>query len=966
MPDNTIQASFNSGEWSPYLYSRVDMAKYRSGATLLRNFFVDYRGGATARAGTEHIFQCYKSATTVRIIPFQASQNVGYVLEFGELYVRFFNNGAPVLSTAIALTSISAANPAVVTSAAPHGLSTNDWVYITGVATQSPSLNGQYYIFTSTGASTGTLSDLQGNVISTAGAGVGTGGTMAEVYTVVSPYAATELALLKFTQNVNTMIICHPNHPQYELILNSAADWDLQAITFGSTVTTPTGASGGATGAVGGAGTVNYAYVVTAVDSSGQESAPTAPIAISNRLDIRSVVGSLSVAWSAVAGATSYNVYRAEISYTVAVPAGAAYGYVGNTTGTTFIDSNIVPDFSVGFPQVMDPFSGTGVQTIALTSGGADYDAVPAMSFTASPGIDAVAYATVGMASVGVLAAGARYNVGDVLGVSGASGGASVIVNTVGLGGVVTGISILNTGLITGAGNPVPGLSQNTYIISTADPFATGLFISITWKVVAIALSNPGTGYGVTPTITFTGGTPSAAATATATLGAPSSGNPTVPIIYQQRLVFAGPVASPQQFNASQSGAYYNFNVTFPTLPSDAFQGTLASGQLNNIQSMIAQPQGLIVFSDRQAWLINGGSPGAGIDATNTVANAHIFNGAGTPPPIVAVDDILYVQAKNSIVRDLIFDFSKQVYTGRDISVLSSHLFYGFQILEWCFAEEPFKLIWAVRSDGQLLCLTFLKEQELCAWAHSDTSGAFNSCASVVEDSIIGEVDAAYFVVQRVVNTQTLQFIERMTELYYPSGLTDAWCVDAGLQFNGTATLSFAGAQHLGGLSCTGLATDDTGNVTIIPTFTMAANGAFTLAAPASPATGYTRVTVGTPYTAQLKTLPLELGDPTIQGKVKKINSVDVRVANALGLDIGQDFDHLTPMKDLVLGNVSSTLTGQQSQLVTGLVNGDARTFLSPAYTVPGQYCIEQSKPYPATILGVIPNITLGDPGSKS
>ena len=56
-------------------------------------------------------------------------------------------------------------------------------------------------------------------------------------------------------------------------------------------------------------------------------------------------------------------------------------------------------------------------------------------------------------------------------------------------------------------------------------------------------------------------------------------------------------------------------------------------------------------------------------------------------------------------------------------------------------------------------------------------------------------------------------------------------------------------------------------------------------------------------------------------------------------------------MKDLVRGNVSSMLTGQAVQVVTDLVTGDAKTFLSPTYTVPGQYCITQPNPYPATVL---------------
>jgi hypothetical protein len=206
-----------------------------------------------------------------------------------------------------------------------------------------------------------------------------------------------------------------------------------------------------------------------------------------------------------------------------------------------------------------------------------------------------------------------------------------------------------------------------------------------------------------------------------------------------------------------------------------------------------------------------------------------------------------------------------------------------------------------------------------------------------------------------------VQYVERIAERTFPAGLQDAWCVDCGIEYIGTAQTAFTGAQFLGGATVTGLQTDDQGNTTVITPFVMAATGAFNLPAPPAPATGYVKVILGLGFTAQLQTLPLELGDPTVQGKVKKINHVDVRVADTLGLSIGSSFNNLVAMQDLVVGNVSSMLTGQDTQIVTGLVNGDARTFLDPTYTVPGQYCIQQSLPMPASILGVIPNITVGD-----
>src|SRR5882762_11907051 len=144
MSDNVIQTSFNSGEWSPSLYAQVNLKQYHSGAALLRNFFVDPRGGATTRPGTRYVAAC-KSNDTVRPIPFQASFTVSYLLEFGQGYVRFYNNGAPVLEAPKTITNITQANPGAVTSTA-HGFVTGDWVFITGVAGMTQVNGGTYVV----------------------------------------------------------------------------------------------------------------------------------------------------------------------------------------------------------------------------------------------------------------------------------------------------------------------------------------------------------------------------------------------------------------------------------------------------------------------------------------------------------------------------------------------------------------------------------------------------------------------------------------------------------------------------------------------------------------------------------------------------------------------------------------------------------------------------------------------------
>src|SRR3954471_11722686 len=127
MSNNVIQTSFASGELSPNLYAHVDLAKYHTGVALARNFFVDYRGGLSTRQGLEFTCQAKYSTKTTRLIPFQFSVIQTYMLEFGDLYIRFIQDGAQILEASKTILGFTNANPGVVQVNA-HGYSTNNWV----------------------------------------------------------------------------------------------------------------------------------------------------------------------------------------------------------------------------------------------------------------------------------------------------------------------------------------------------------------------------------------------------------------------------------------------------------------------------------------------------------------------------------------------------------------------------------------------------------------------------------------------------------------------------------------------------------------------------------------------------------------------------------------------------------------------------------------------------------------------
>lgn len=88
-----VMFSFNAGELGPKMRYRVDQVKYYSGAQQLENMLPLPQGTVIRRPGTKFIATT-KTNTRVRLIPFEFSTTDTFILEFGNLYIRFYKNGA--------------------------------------------------------------------------------------------------------------------------------------------------------------------------------------------------------------------------------------------------------------------------------------------------------------------------------------------------------------------------------------------------------------------------------------------------------------------------------------------------------------------------------------------------------------------------------------------------------------------------------------------------------------------------------------------------------------------------------------------------------------------------------------------------------------------------------------------------------------------------------------------------------
>jgi hypothetical protein len=321
--------------------------------------------------------------------------------------------------------------------------------------------------------------------------------------------------------------------------------------------------------------------------------------------------------------------------------------------------------------------------------------------------------------------------------------------------------------------------------------------------LAGVIVDEQGSGYN-TATDSITIGGSGAGATVTFTVGPQSGTYPGVVAYFQQRRAYAYTLNEPDTYFFSQPGSYTNFDTRNPTIDSDAITGSPWGVEVNGIQFMIEVTGGLMVLTGLEAYFLAGAgsSPFQAQPLTPSSQSAipQGFNGCSpTIPPIRIYQDILYVQAKGSTYRDFSFNIQIYSYTGDDITQNSTQLFNNFTIREHAWCEEPYRVLWAVRNDGALLSLTYVKPEKVIGWARHDTNGLFQSVCSVTEPP----VDALYLAVQRTIGTNTAYVVERMDDRLW-STVEQAWCVDCGLTLPMTepaATLSASSASGLGSLT---------------------------------------------------------------------------------------------------------------------------------------------------------------------
>lgn len=730
MPRQIItQNLFTAGEISPNLYSRTETDEYKKGLETATNVVVTPYGPVKKRNGSKFIAELKDSNAAVKLVRYQFSTDISYVLEFGNQYIRFFTNSGQVLESDLTITGITQANPGVVTSTS-HGLSNGDHVYITGVVgmTEVNSSTVPYKVANVT-TNTFELNDIDDNAIDTSAyTAYSSGGTINKIYEITSPYTTAQLGSIQYVQSGTTMYLVHPDVTPRQLVRTSNTSWTMSEIEF---MPPPTYEAG-----------YEPAGTVTPGATTGTDITFTASSSVFLEGDIGRQIVNLSSGETGRASITSIT------SATV-----VTCDIIEDFTDTNAIANT---DWKLDLSPVVDiEIDGTQAGSIAnirseYTSGSLGTRFSITGVTKANPGV-------VTTSSAHGYSAGDRVVINDISGMTQLNGN----IYTVGTTTSTTfqlkddnNNNLDTSGYTTYASGGIVRLRLTGLSIDAFRSADVGKYILANGGVMQIISVNSATDIDAEiikglNSDDNTGNWSLEVDTWDSTRGYPRSIG-----LYEQRLIFGGTSAQPQTIWMSETGIFDGLG-TGPD-DEDAIEIDLVSDQVNQI-SWIAAGRDLVIGTSGGEITVSSGSA-ASLTPSSIQQQPRTYMGSSIQQVENIRDEILFIQKSNRKLRTFRYDFNIDGYQSEDLTFLAEHITEG-GVEELAYSQEPDTIIYAVTTNGDLLAGTYDRSKRVIGWTKFTTDGTYEAVQTITE----GEEDQVWVQVKRTINSSTKRFIELFT-----------------------------------------------------------------------------------------------------------------------------------------------------------------------------------------------------------
>ena len=496
-----------------------------------------------------------------------------------------------------------------------------------------------------------------------------------------------------------------------------------------------------------------------------------------------------------------------------------------------------------------------------------------------------------------------------------------------------------------------------------------------------------------------------------------TTGHPSCVTFFEQRLVSAATLNNPQTIYFSKSGDYENMdaNIGGTVADDDAIVYTIASNQVNAIR-FLSPTRTLIIGTAGGEFAVYGGGDNDAITPTNIIIKKQSNYGGANVDAVPVANATLFLQRAKRKIRELAYNFDVDGYVAPDLTILAEHITQG-GITQMAYQEEPLSIIYAVREDGELVAVTYQRDQQVVAWHRHIFGGSFGTGNAVCESVAVIPTDLdeyeVYVIIKRTINGATKRYVEVLNTFdFTETDNTSFNYLDSQLNYDGvsttlngdisnsatTITLTDASSFNSAGkikinkeiIKYTGKSSNDLTGCTRGENLTTAAAHTSgdtvdqvvetlsglshlegqTVSILADGATHPTKtvssgaisldraakkVKVGLAYTSLLQTMRIDAGSQngTSQGKTKRIYEITLRLFETVGVEVGPDLDHMERIP----------FRSSANPMNEGIApfTGDKEVEFRGNYDTDGFIVVRQTQPLPLTVLSVYPRLVTND-----
>lgn len=416
-------------------------------------------------------------------------------------------------------------------------------------------------------------------------------------------------------------------------------------------------------------------------------------------------------------------------------------------------------------------------------------------------------------------------------------------------------------------------------------------------------------------------------------------GYPSISRYYQDRLDLASTPSEPETDWLSKTSNYTSFVRNSPLLDTDGITVNLPSRQLNAINGLVAFKK-LLAFTSSSVWSIGPISTTA-LTPTSVQQDIEEYSGSSGLNPVVLGTEAIYIDTAGEIVKSIGYQIANDGFVGEEVNVLAKHMFEGYTITKIAYQRSPNGIVWFRRSDGLMLSLTYLREQNVVAFCTHETDGDIEDFC-VIPGTYSDEL-------WLIVNRDGGKFVEKMIGRKQHD-LTNHVFLDSYVHYDNLTT-SPVSLPNLAGkvVSLIGDSVD-------LGTMTVSALGTLSISS------HYTSLDIGLSFNADIETLSIDvpLSDGISSNNQIKIGNVGIGLINTRGGYIGPDENTLYEALSYDALNRANLINNKVALGTTENFTGVIRVPLGSGYETGGRFFLRQSRPFPITVSSLTPEINIG------